>query len=137
MTQLTKEHIKKLVSNFYQKVQKDEVLGPIFNDVAKVDWNHHIPLICQFWNSVMLKTNEYHGNAYRKHLILGEQVKLTEAHFARWLMIFKEEAFKHLPVLEAQSITMKAQMIAKSLKIGAISRWPSVTESASKCHLLI
>jgi hypothetical protein len=37
-------------------------------------------------------------------------------------MIFKEEAFKHLPVLEAQSITMKAQMIAKSLKIGAISR---------------
>ncbi|MEO8401230.1 MAG: group III truncated hemoglobin [Gammaproteobacteria bacterium] len=122
MTQLTKEHIKKLVIHFYQKVRNDEMLGPIFNDVAKVDWDHHIPLICQFWNSIMLKTNEYHSNAYRKHVMLGEKTNLTEAHFTRWLTLFQEEAFKHLPVAEAQLITDKATMIASSLKIGAISK---------------
>jgi hemoglobin len=122
MTQLTREHIKKLVIHFYQKVRNDEMLGPIFNDVAKVDWDHHIPLICQFWNSIMLKTNEYHSNAYRKHVILGEKTNLTEAHFTRWLMLFQEEAFKHLPTEEAQLIIDKATMIASSLKIGAISK---------------
>jgi hemoglobin len=122
MTQLTKDHIKKLVSYFYQRVQKDEVLGPIFNDVAKVDWDHHIPLICEFWNSIMLKTNEYHSNAYRKHVILGEKIKLTEEHFIRWFTLFKKEAFKHLPHQEAELITKKAEMIAESLKIGAISK---------------
>jgi len=122
MTQLTKEHIKKLVINFYQKVRNDEMLGPIFNEVAKVDWGHHIPLICQFWNSIMLKTNEYHSNAYRKHVILGEKTNLTEAHFTRWLMLFQQEAFTHLPAEEAQLITDKATMIASSLKIGAISK---------------
>jgi hemoglobin len=120
MTQLTKEHIEQLVTHFYQRVRNDEVLGPIFNDVAKVDWAHHIPLICQFWNSIMLKTNEYHGNAYRKHVVLGEKINLTEAHFDRWLMLFQEEAFKHLPDQDAQLITGKAINIANSLKVGAI-----------------
>lgn len=122
MTQLTKEHIKKLVINFYDKVQRDQILGPIFNDVAKVDWEHHIPLICQFWNSIMLKTNEYHGNAFRKHVILGQKAKLTEGHFSHWLMLFQEEAFKHLPVQHAHHITEKASLIAESLKIGSISK---------------
>lgn len=121
MSQLTTEHIKKLVTHFYQKVQRDEILGPIFNDVAKVDWDHHLPLICQFWNSIMLKTNEYHGNAYRKHVVLGAKTTLTESHFARWLMLFHEEALKHLPFEAAQLITDKAKMIGESLKIGTIS----------------
>lgn len=122
MNQLTTDHIKNLVTHFYQKIRRDEVLGPIFNDVAKVDWDHHIPLICQFWNSIMLKTNEYHSNAYRKHVILGEKIALTEAHFSRWLMLFGEEAVKYLPMQEAHLIVKKAHMIAESLKIGAINK---------------
>lgn len=122
MTQLTKEHIKKLVSHFYQRIQEDELLGPIFNDVAKVDWAHHIPLLCQFWNSIMLKTNEYHGHPYIKHVALGGKVKLTEAHFARWLMLFREEAFKYLPEPDADQIVKRATLIAGSLKIGAIPK---------------
>jgi hemoglobin len=122
MSRLTPEHIKNLVTHFYQKIQCDKVLGPIFNGIAQVDWDHHIPLLCQFWNSIMLKTNEYHGNAYRKHVILGEKTQLTEAHFARWLAIFQEEAFKYLPIQSAQLITEKACMIAGSLKIGALSK---------------
>ena len=70
----------------------------------------------------MLKSNEYHGNAYQKHVILGEKSNITEAHFSRWLMLFQEEAFKHLPETEAQLITNTATKIASSLKIGAISQ---------------
>lgn len=117
MTQLTKKHIEKLVFHFYQKVQKDELLGPIFNEVAQVNWDHHLPLIRQFWNSIMLKTKEYHGNAYRKHVMLGEKVTLTDAHFARWLMLFQEEALIRLPMQSAHQIVTKAHLIAGSLKL--------------------
>lgn len=122
MHQFTLNNIRNLVEHFYKNVQQDDLLGPIFNDIAKVDWDHHIDLICQFWNSILLKTNEYHGNAYRKHVILGEKVRLTELHFTRWLKLFGEEATRHLPDHEAKIILEKATLIAESLKIGSLSR---------------
>jgi hemoglobin len=122
MTALTTEHIKTLVTHFYQQVQKDEVLGAVFNDVAQVDWEKHIPLLCQFWNSVMLKTNEYHGNAYQKHVLLKELTAIKEEHFMRWLNLFKQEAEKHLPQDAAAEIMQRASLIAESLKFGMLTK---------------
>ncbi len=34
----TEGDIKRLVDCFYQKVKTDELLSPIFNDLAQVDW---------------------------------------------------------------------------------------------------
>jgi hemoglobin len=120
MTELTKTHIENLVTHFYQRVQKDDLLSPVFNDTARVDWEHHIPLLCKFWNNIMLKTNEYHGNAYLKHVLIGQQVEIQEAHFARWLALFQEEAAKHLPAEAAKEIVEKATLIAQSLKYGMV-----------------
>ncbi|HHT0594094.1 TPA: group III truncated hemoglobin [Legionella anisa] len=116
MTELNKTHIEKLVTHFYQKVQKDEILGPIFNDAAQVDWDEHIPLLCQFWNSIMLKTNEYHGNAYQKYTLLKQLAPIEDAHFVRWLNLFQEEAVNHLPLDAANEIFQKVTLIAESLK---------------------
>ncbi|WP_258956544.1 group III truncated hemoglobin [Legionella sainthelensi] len=121
MTGLNKTHIENLVTHFYQKVRKDEVLGPIF-DKAQVDWNEHIPRLCQFWNSVMLKTNEYHGNAYQKHLLLKQFTPIEEQHFTRWLNLFRNEALHHLPVESAQKIIHRASLIAESLQFGILSQ---------------
>lgn len=118
MTELTKEHIKKLVTHFYKKVQEDELLSPIFNDIAKVDWTHHIPLICQFWNSIMIKTQEYQGNVYIKHVFLGKKTKIQDIHFSRWLLLFQQDAKKHLPESAAHEIGQRASLIARSLKLG-------------------
>jgi hemoglobin len=120
MTELTQAHIKKLVTHFYRRVQKDELLGYIFNDIAHVDWTHHIPLLCQFWNSIMLKTGEYHGSAYTKHVLIGKKIPIKEAHFTHWLDLFQQEAFKHLPMSAAEEITQKASLIAKSLQYGMV-----------------
>ena len=37
------EDIEHLINSFYAKVVKDEVIGFFFNDVAKVDWDKHLP----------------------------------------------------------------------------------------------
>ncbi len=122
MSELTKKHIEKLVKHFYLRVQKDELLGPIFNDMAQVDWDHHIKLLSQFWNSIMLKTHEYHGNAYEKHVIIGQQTHIEEAHFIRWLDLFQQEAVKHLPSEAANDMIQKASLIGKSLQFGMIGK---------------
>lgn len=122
MAELTKAHIEKLVRHFYGRVQQDELLGPIFNDTAKVDWEHHIPLLCQFWNSVMLKTHEYHGNAYVKHVLIGEQVEVQETHFSRWLDLFQQEAIKHLPAAAAEEIVQRASLIGRSLRFAMLGK---------------
>ncbi len=122
MTTLTKAHIETLITHFYQKVQADALLGPVFNDVAQVNWDEHIPLLCQFWNSVMLKTNEYHGNAYQKHVILQKLTPIHETHFIRWLNLFQQEALNHLPKEAAAEITQRANLIAESLKFGMFKK---------------
>ncbi|MDR3443580.1 MAG: group III truncated hemoglobin [Legionella sp.] len=122
MTALTKEHIEQLVTHFYQKVQADELLGPVFNDVAQVNWDEHLPLLCQFWSSVMLKSNEYHGNAYQKHVFIKQLTSIKEEHFMRWLDLFKQEAINHLPKGAVEEIMQKALLIAGSLKYGMLDK---------------
>jgi hemoglobin len=118
MSGLTKQQINQLVINFYNKVQKDPLLGPIFNDVAKVDWEHHLPLLTNFWASVMLGTNEYHGGAYGKHVMLAQKAPISKAHFERWLELFTAEAKEILPEPYASTIVERANMIAQSLQYG-------------------
>ena len=33
------EEVSEMVRRFYQGVAQDDLLGPMFNDVAQVDWN--------------------------------------------------------------------------------------------------
>ncbi|STY30164.1 Group 3 truncated hemoglobin ctb [Legionella wadsworthii] len=122
MTELNKIHIENLVTHFYQKIQKDDLLGPIFNEVAQVNWDEHIPLLCKFWNSIMLKTNEYHGNAYQKHVLLKQFTQLETKHFDRWLSLFQEESMKYLPSDVAVEMIQKASVIAQSLKYGMVDK---------------
>ena len=48
---LTREDIKLLVDRFYDKVQSDPLLGPVF---SHVDWPHHLPIMYNFWSSMLL-----------------------------------------------------------------------------------
>lgn len=49
----TRQDIEDLVNRFYDKVQKDETIGFFFNDVAKVDWDHHLPKMYSFWETLL------------------------------------------------------------------------------------
>jgi hypothetical protein len=41
----TRQDIEILLKNFYEKALKDKVIGYIFTDVAKLDLEHHLPII--------------------------------------------------------------------------------------------
>jgi hypothetical protein len=62
--------IAEMVRRFYSDVAQDDLLGPIFNDVAQVDWSAHLPKITAFWCRTLLAIPGYEGNPYRQHQLV-------------------------------------------------------------------
>ena len=82
--------VAEMVRRFYQDVAQDDLLGPMFNDVAQVDWNEHLPKLTAFWSRVLLGVAGYSGNPMRAHIDIHEQEPFTHAHFDRWVTLFSD-----------------------------------------------
>jgi hemoglobin len=78
------------VRRFYGDVAQDDLLGPMFNDVAKVDWSEHLPKLTAFWCRALLGVAGYQGNPFRAHADVNAQRSFTVEHFRRWLGLFEE-----------------------------------------------
>lgn len=85
-----KEDVKLLVDSFYEKVLKDEVIGYLFTEVARLNVAEHMPVMYSFWSSILLGENSYKGNPMDKHFALNEKEKLKKEHFERWLKLWHE-----------------------------------------------
>lgn len=105
--------IERLVRKFYDRIQAEPVLGPIF--ASKVtDWEHHIQKLCAFWSSVALMTGRYHGQPMRMHIGLP----VDRSHFDRWLALFEKTAAEICPPVAAAHFVERARRIADSLEMG-------------------
>jgi len=105
--------IARLVDRFYDRVQADPMLGPVFNPVVE-DWEDHKRTLVSFWSSIMLGTRAYRGNpmaAHRPHAI-------REEHFDRWLALWREVAEAELPPEHAARLVEHATRIGRSLRYG-------------------
>ena len=82
--------IAEMVRRFYADVAQDDLLGPMFSDVARVDWSEHLPKLAAFWCRVLLDLPGYSGNPFRAHALVHAQRSFTPAHFDRWLSLFRD-----------------------------------------------
>lgn len=84
------DEIAEMVRRFYADVAQDDLLGPMFNDVARVDWAEHLPKLAAFWCRALLGLPGYAGNPFRAHALVHQQRAFSPAHFRRWLDLFHE-----------------------------------------------
>lgn len=108
----TPEDIRLLVDRFYEKVQQDDVIGPIFTNVAHVDWSHHLPKMYAFWENLLLGNDVYHGHPFRPHLIINQKHTLTLDHFERWLQLFTQTLSENFEGTGAENARQRATQIA-------------------------
>ena len=80
----TEDDIKLLVDTFYSRVNADPLLSPIFNDVAKLDFAKHMPIMYAFWNMLLLGGQSYQGNPFSRHVHLP----IDAQHFNRWIELW-------------------------------------------------
>lgn len=83
--------IELLVNSFYEQVRKDEVIGPIFNEIIGDDWSRHLPIMYNFWGLILLNNGDYRGNTIKKHLEIDKKITLEDAHYTRWVTLWNNK----------------------------------------------
>ena len=111
MHDLRDEDLLAMLTAFYARVERDELLAPYF---AVVDMRAHMPVIVDFWSTMVFHTGRYGGNAFRPHLAMPG---LTPAHFARWLETFEATVDAHASGPAAEHIKSLAHRIALSMQM--------------------
>ena len=83
-----REDIELLINRFYDKVKPDPVIGFIFTDIMKINWQEHLPAIYNFWENTVLYTGNYSGNLMQVHRHINEIIPLSTPQFQRWTDLF-------------------------------------------------
>jgi hemoglobin len=73
-----------LVVAFYRDVIFDDLLAPVFGEVAEVDWGEHIPKLIDFWCRVLLGEPGYSGAVLAAHRELHALGAFRVEHLDRW-----------------------------------------------------
>ena len=109
--------VKTLIDAFYAKVQADDVIGYIFNDIAHVDWPKHLPVMYAFWEFLLLgNADGYKGNPIQKHFDLHQKHPLKAEHFDRWVALFQSTVDEHFAGPVAENAKFRGYAIAETWK---------------------
>ncbi|MDE3248724.1 MAG: group III truncated hemoglobin [Bacteroidota bacterium] len=122
----TRTDIELLVDSFYEKVKVDPLIGPIFNDVAKVNWPAHLPVMYDFWENTIFFTGNYLGNPMQVHVKLHEHFPLNANHFSRWIRLFLLTVDELFEGEKAELAKQRAHSIATMMQIKLAAAKPGI-----------
>jgi hemoglobin len=103
------DDIKKLVNTFYEKVRKDDLIGPIFNYHINEDWAAHMDKMYRFWQTVLLEELTYFGSPFPPHT----KMDIDHKHFQRWLSLFLPTVDALFEGTKATEIKWRASKMAE------------------------
>ena len=87
----SREDVSRLVRTFYERVRKDEMLGPIFNSIIS-DWEAHLEKLTDFWhgNLFFFVKTQYTGDPKAAHQRMDAATgnQTTMEHFGRWINLW-------------------------------------------------
>lgn len=123
---LDEETIAAVVHAFYARVRRDALIGPVFEAaIAPHEWPDHLAKLCDFWSATLLRTGRYAGRPLPPHLNIPD---LGEAHFRRWLRLFRDTVQQLCPPEVAALFMDRALRIAHSFRLAvAFSRGEDTT----------
>jgi hemoglobin len=111
-------NIRALVEAFYQRVDADPLLGPIFARELSGRWDAHLAKMTTFWSSLVLGSKKaskpYSGNVQEAHRPLDD---IAPQHFARWLALFLDTVKLRYEPAAAVQFMEPALRIAQSLQL--------------------
>ncbi len=110
---INRRDVELLVDTFYRQVREHELLGPIFNDVAKVNWTLHLPKMYSFWATLLLGENSYSGNPMLPHIDLSRKARLDDKAFNAWKRLFDQTVDTLFAGAKAEEAKERAGNIAR------------------------
>lgn len=114
---LNRADIIQLVNSFYDKLLDDPLMAPLFTEVARIDLTEHLPILYDFWESVLFHTGQYRRDTMQPHLDLHFAHPLRDEHFERWLQLFDASVDEAFTGENAQQAKVRALSIATVIRI--------------------
>ena len=111
--------IELLVNTFYEKVNKNKGLSPMF---AEVHWETHLPVMYDFWENIVFFTGAYEGNPMTLHHHLSKISTLKKSHFKRWNKLFNLSVDELFEGEKAELIKNRAVRISTILQNNIFSK---------------
>lgn len=109
----SREDIDFLIIAFYQSALKDPVIGHFFTEVVDLNLETHLPVISDFWESILLGRPVYRGNPMLKHLDLARKSPLKPEHMSRWLQLWEQTLVENFHGEKANLALERAQGIGR------------------------
>ena len=104
--------VEGLLRRFYGRVLVDDVLAEPFTDVRTGGLDSHIPVMCDFWETVLFSAGRYRGSALTAHRSVHGRTPLGGHHFVRWLTTWNETVDEMYCGPVAQQAKVQAARIA-------------------------
>ncbi|MDH6251725.1 hemoglobin [Chryseobacterium sp. H1D6B] len=112
----SREDIEHLVNSFYAKVTQDQTIGFFFSDVAKVDWDKHLPKMYSFWETILFGQMSYKGNPMAVHFPINKMQAMEKKHFDQWLELWKQTIDENFVGENASMAVYKSENIARLME---------------------
>lgn len=113
----SKDDVHRLVRLFYEKATIDPVIGHFFTTVLKLDWEKHIPLITNFWHSLLFGSGSYSGNPMDAHVQLNKLSPLQKKHFDQWVKLWTETIHENFDGSKAEEAIARGGNIAQIIHL--------------------
>ena len=119
----SREDVELLVNTFYDGIKVHNLLSPIFNVSANVNWETHLPKMYSFWSSLLLGEHSFTGNPMATHIALSKNIPLTSLEFSEWIQLFNATVDDLFEGEKANEAKIRAANIARLMlfKIEAAS----------------
>jgi hemoglobin len=117
--------VTQFVDAFYHKLLEDPLVKHFFLEIMEAPLSEHLPIIYDFWESVLFRLGNYQRNTMEKHLELHQLSPLRKEHFDRWLALFFETIDQLFEGKRAEDAKARARSIAiiMKLKIDQLEKW--------------
>ena len=113
----SREDLVMLLDRFYEKAMVDELIGHFFTEVAPLNLATHIPLIVDFWETILFDKAQYRGNVMDVHQHLHQLFAFKAEHFARWVLLFQQTIDGLFSGEKAERAKQRGASIATVLQI--------------------
>ena len=75
-------------------------------------WEHHLPTMVRFWETLLFRTGTYQGASWPKHAVL----QVDQRHFERWLGHFIQTIHENFVGATAKMAEGYARSIADTFQ---------------------
>jgi len=113
----SRDDIIMVLQAFYHKVLTDPVIGHFFTQVVPLDLKAHLPVITDFWESILFQSKGYRKNVMEVHQHIHQLSVIRKEHLDHWVSVFTQTIDEHFVGETASLMKQRAASIATLMDI--------------------